>query len=240
MNTANSSERSFEIEIESRDELGSSQSRRSRRDGYIPSVVYARGEQAVSVKVPEQAFVQMARLARASQVFVFKSSNPELNKRSAVVKGIQKNHLDGKLLHIDFQKLRDNEDITVSVVLRFEGEAPGVKVDGGILTIARHDLPITCLPKLIPHEVIVDVSTLGMGQRIHASDLKLPEGVRLHGNPEETIVSVVAVRQVVEEAAAATPAEGVAAAAAAAPGAEGAAAAGADKKAAEKKPADKK
>ena len=104
MNTANSSQKSFEIEIETREEHGSSQARRSRRDGFIPSVVYARGEQAVSVRVQEQAFVQMAQLARSSQVFIFKSSNPELNNRSAIVKKIQKNHLDGKLLHVDFQK----------------------------------------------------------------------------------------------------------------------------------------
>lgn len=240
---------SFEIEIEPREGHGSRESRRTRRDGFLPAVVYARGEASVSARVPTQAFLHLGSSSRSSQVFQFKSGNPTLHGRSAIVKGIQKNHLDGTVLHVDFQALRDNEDISVPVVLHFEGEAPGVKLDGGILAIARHEIVLTCLPRLIPQDVKVDVSSLQIGQSIHARELKLPDGVRLHGNPDETIVSVVLVRQAVEAEASAPTAEGAAATAAAA-GAEGAAAApaagadakaGGDKKpAADKKPADKK
>lgn len=225
---------SFEIEITPREDKGSSASKRIRRDGFIPTVIYARGEPSVNAMVNSQDFILLARKSRISQVFTFKSSAQELNGKSAVVKNIQKDFQKNAVLHVDFQKLHENEVISVPVVLHFVGEAPGVKVDGGILTIARHELVVSCLPKLIPDEIKVDVSSLEMGQSIHASALALPEGVTLHGNPEETIVSVVAIRQMVEEAApAAAAAEGEAAAAAPAEGAA-APAAGGDKKAEEK------
>jgi large subunit ribosomal protein L25 len=93
------------------------------------------------------------------------------------------------------------------------GEAPGVKVQNGILTLVTHEVAVTCLPKNIPNQIPVDISALGLGQSIHASDLKLGAGVVLSDDPHETIVSVVAARTAEDEA---KPAEGATAAPAAA------------------------
>ena len=231
------------IEVELREAIGSAANRRIRKTGRIPSVVYSHGEKAVAVTVPEKEFIRAAKASKSSQIFSLKSSNKELDGKSAVVKEVQKDHLKGLVLHVDFQTIRDDEEITVKIPLRMVGEAPGVKVDGGILTVVCHELSIRCLPKLIPAEIGVDVSELRIGTSIHAEKLVLPTGVKLAGNPGETIVAVVAIRNLVEEetatTAAATAEGATAEGAAAAPAAGAAAPADGDKAAAGKAVAGK-
>jgi large subunit ribosomal protein L25 len=157
----------------------------------------------------------LAKKARMSQVFTFTSSNQALNGKAAIVKDVQQDYIKGKVLHVDFQTLKDDEEITVYIPVALVGEAPGVKVQNGILTLVTHEVAVTCLPKNIPNQIQVDISALGLGQSIHASDLKLGDGVVLSDDPHETIVSVVAARAAEEEPKAAA-AEGAAAAAPAA------------------------
>ena len=244
--TTGASKIEFVILVEPRDGVGSRRARHTRRDGKIPSVVYARGEAAINVAIAEKEFLKAASAARTSQVFQLKSSDKNLDGRSALVKEIQKDYVANRVLHVDIQTVRDDEEIAVRVPTRVVGEAPGVKLDGGVLTVVSHEITVRCLPKKIPSEVLVDVSELRLGDSIHAKALKLPEGVKLAGNPGETLVSVVAVRNIIEEeeaaaaaAAAATP-EGAAAAAPGAAPAAGAPAAAAAAPAADKKAEGKK
>ena len=227
----------FTIEVNARDESGSASSRRYRKEGLVPSVVYySRGEKSIPVVMSNREFSKLAKQAKTSQIFTLKSTIADLDGKPAIVKQIQLDHLKGEVVHVDFQALRENEEVSVRIGLKFTGEARGVKLDGGILTVVNHEVKVKCLPRLIPSEIQVDVTDLGMGNSLKLKDLHTPEGVKLEGNPEETVVSVVAVHVVVEEAAAA-PVEG--AAVEGAPAAEGAAEAAApaegDK---EKKPAE--
>lgn len=215
----------YTIDVEVREKIGKSGAQSVRREGFIPGIAYHRGETPVGVKVPYKEFTLLASRSRPSQVFTFKSSASQLNGKSVIVKEIQKDYVSKKVLHVDFQTLKDDEQITVRVAIKIQGEAPGVKVDGGILTVATHDVGIRCLPKYIPSEILVDVSSLNMGESIHAEALNLPANVELDDNPEETIVSVVAIRQAEDTTAAtaAPAAEGAEGAAAAAPAAGAAA-----------------
>ena len=232
----------FTLDADIRSNTGASSSKHLRAQGMLPSIMYARGETAVPLSISYKDFVKAAQSARISQVFTFKSKSKEIDGRSAIVKEIQKDGVAGRVLHVDFQALHENEEIVVRIPLAIAGEAVGVKLDGGILTVSAHELSVSCLPKAIPQSIEVNVAELRIGQSIHAQDIALPAGVRLSGNPLETIVSVVAVRQVVEETSAAVPAEGAAAEGAAAPadgaaapaagGAAGDKAAGGDEKAA--------
>ena len=103
-------------------------------------------------------------------------------------------------MHVDFQTLKDDEEITIEVPVKLVGEAPGVKVQAGVLTLVTHEIYVTCLPKNIPSQIEVDISSLGLGQSIHVSDVKLAAGVTVVDDPHETIVSVVASRAAEEEA----------------------------------------
>lgn len=206
------------FEVQPRAEIGKSANKRYRSAGLLPSVVYSHGEASIPLLIGYKDFCHRSKLARSSQIFTLKSKDAAVDGRPVVVKEIQRNYLDGAVLHVDFQALKEDEAITVRIPLNIVGEPVGVKLQGGILTIVCHDLAVRCLPRNIPDTITVDVTSLEIGHNIHADGVKLPEGVDLADSPEETIVSVV-VPKVVEEAKPATaeaaPAEGEAAAAAA-------------------------
>jgi large subunit ribosomal protein L25 len=216
----------FTLEVSDRSQLGKSSANRCRREGFIPGVAYHKSEKPVAVKVSSKEFTMLASKARRSQVFTFKSSNSYLNGKAAIVKEIQQDYLKGKVTHVDFRTLKDDEEITVDVPVKLVGEAPGVKNQGGILAVVTHEVTVQCLPKNIPVFISVDISSLALGQSIHAEQLALGEGVALADDPSETIVSVVASRAAEEEAKpSAAAAEGAAGAAPAAGAAAPAAAA---------------
>jgi large subunit ribosomal protein L25 len=216
----------YTVELKKRSALGTANSKRLRAEGFVPSVVYAHDQASVPVLISGRDFYKQAETARISQIFTLKSDEGSIDGRPALVKDIQRCHLSGKLLHVDFLALREDEEVTVDVPVEFTGEAIGVKADGGILSVVAHEIPVVCLPKNIPSVITVDISALKIGQSIHAGEVPLPANVALGCDAEETVVSVVAVRQVEETTAAAgAPAEGAAApaegAAAAAPAAGG-------------------
>jgi len=200
-------------------------------------VIYSHGEQNVPALLQAKQFLHLAERSTSSQVFTLKSKDGKVfNDRPAIVKEIQIDHLKGRVMHVDFLVLKENEEITIRVPLQFVGDAIGVKDQGGVLSIAAHEIAVRCLPRAIPRIVKVEVADLKIGATIHAEELVLPEGVRLDGNPGETIVSVVVPKSAAEEAPAAAAGEAAAGAeGAAAPAAEGAAAEGADKGAAKAK-----
>ncbi|MEN9845066.1 MAG: ribosomal protein [Pseudomonadota bacterium] len=206
----------FTIEVSERPNIGKSYANRCRREGFIPAVAYHKAEKPLAVQVPLKEFTLLAAKARRSQVFTFKSSVPSLNGKAAIVKEVQQDYLKGRVIHVDFQTLKDDEEITVDVPVKFVGEAPGVKNQGGILAVVTHEVSVSCLPKYIPSSVTVDISALALGQSIHADQLQLGDGVSLVDDASETIVSVVASRAE-EEAKPAAEAAPAAAAAAKAP-----------------------
>ncbi|MCO6430015.1 MAG: 50S ribosomal protein L25 [Deltaproteobacteria bacterium] len=223
------------IEVKPRQEIGTRANNRLRAQGLIPTVVYHRGEESLNAAVSQREFLRIASTSKSSQVFALQSSDSRLNGKTAIVKDIARDFVKGQVLHVDFQSLKEDEEIVVEVSIKITGEAYGVKNENGILTVAVHEIAVRCLPRQIPSEITIDVSDLHVGQSIHAGDVPLPAGVKLADDAEETIISVVAMR-VAEEAApaatagaATTEGEG-AAAAAAAPAADAGAAAKKDKK----------
>ena len=203
----------FTIEVSERATIGKASANRCRKEGFIPAVAYHKAEKPLAVQVPLKEFTALASKARRSQVFTFKSSVSSLNGKAAIVKEVQQDYLKGRVIHVDFQTLKDDEEITVEVPVKLVGESPGVKNQGGILAVVTHEVSVTCLPKYIPSAVTVDISSLALGQSIHAEQLVLGEGVTLADDASETIVSVVASRAEEE----AKPAEAAPAAAAKAP-----------------------
>ena len=201
-------------------EMGKGGSKRCRREGFIPAVAYHRAEKAVPVKIPYKEFTLLAQKARRSQVFTFKSESSSLNGKVAIVKDIQQDYVKGRVLHVDFLTLKEDEAIRVDVPVKIVGDSPGVKNQGGVLAIVTHEVGVRCLPKNIPSSIEVSISELNLGQSIHGGDLKLPAGVELDDDAEETIVSVVSSRAGEESNAAADAAvDPKAAAAKAAPAA---------------------
>jgi large subunit ribosomal protein L25 len=202
------------IEVEPRPAAGSAVSRRLRREGKVPSVIYWAGKHCIPVSVVERAFVRIATSALPSQVFTLKSSDQELDGKIALVREIQQDSVSGRVVHIDFLELEKGIAIDVKVPLHFIGDAVGVKQQGGFLNIPEREIHLRCAPENIPSYIEVNVSALEINDRITAVEVALPVNVELAEEEDRTIVNVVASRAArlaeEEEAAAAGAAEAAA------------------------------
>jgi len=154
--------------------------------------------------------------------------------QAAILKDVQRHPFKNAIVHVDFQRVEENEKIRISIPLHFVGAAvsPGVKSQGGIVSHMRTEVEVSCLPKDLPEYIEVDISGLSLNESIHLSQLKVPQDVVLVELAKEDAAVVAIHSPRAEEpeptaAAAATPAEGAAAATPAA-GAAAAPAAGAD------------
>jgi large subunit ribosomal protein L25 len=154
--------------------------------------------------------------------------------QAAILKDVQRHPFKNAILHIDFQRVEENEKIRISIPLHFKGAAvaPGVKNQGGLVSHMRNEVEVSCLPKDLPEFLEVDISGLSLNESIHLSQLKVPEGVALVDLAKEdsAVVAIHSPRAEEPEptAVAAAAAEGAAAPAAGAPAAAPAAAASAD------------
>ena len=197
------------LEISPRNELGSSVSKRYRREGRLPAVVYYGGRTSIPTLLNERQFIKVARQTHASRPILLRSQDERLNGKFAVVKEIQKDYLKGTLRHVDLYLLHEDHEIEMEVLIRPQGLPVGVKNEGGILAISCRTIRIRCLPKDLPEFLEVDVSGLHLGQSLHAKDIKLPEGVSLRGDPDLALLGVVSSKKAHMEQTVAveTPAE---------------------------------
>lgn len=181
----------FVLELNDRAQFGSSNANRYRKQSLIPVCVSFKGEESASAVVNYDDFLHLAERARTSQIFTFKSENKRLNGVKAIVKNIQKEYLKDRVLHVDFQALKAGEHVTVRVPLRIVGTAPGVKVQGGIMTPGAREVKLRVLDEAIPEILDVDISSLHIGESVLAGQLPLPEGATLLSSPRESLAAVI-------------------------------------------------
>src|SRR5579864_2312932 len=225
---------SFELVAEFRETQGKGASRRLRHEGKVPAILYGGQLEARALTLSHQKLALMLDNERFySTILSLKVGD---QTQAAILKDVQRHPFKNAILHIDFQRVEENEKIRIAIPLHFKGAAvsPGVKSQGGIVYHMRNDIEVSCLPKDLPEFIEVDISGLSLNESIHLSQLKIPEGVQLVDLAKED-AAVVAIHspraeepEPVAAAAAAEGAEGAAAAAAPAAGAAGAAPAGAD------------
>jgi large subunit ribosomal protein L25 len=223
------------LSAKNRKEYGSAASRRIRRSGRIPAVLYGRTGNAIPLDLDALEFVLGTKNISESTIVKVEVDGKSYD---AFVKAAQRNIIDGNLLHVDFYEVESGKVLRAKVSLHITGNPIGVR-EGGMLEKPLHEIEVECLPKDLPERIEVDVSVLGVNQSLHVRDIPLGDGVRLVSAPDQVVALVKfakaeAVAAPVEEEAAAAGAAGAAPAA----GATGAApAAGAAKAAtaAEKK-----
>jgi len=225
----------FELNAEMRDVKGKGASRRLRREGKVPAVMYGAGKDAVSLTLDHNSlFHQVKNEAFYSSILTVKVGS---DTEQAVLRDIQMHPFKPRIAHLDLQRVSATEKLHMKVPLHFINTetAPGVKQQGGIVSHLMTEVDITCLPKDLPEFLTVDMGNLSLNDSVHLSDIPLPSGVEFtqlaRGGDDLAVAAIVAVREEVEEApvaaAAAAPAEGAAAPAAgaapaAAPAAEAA------------------
>ena len=182
-----------------------------RSSGRVPAIIYGRQAKPQNLEVSEKEFGDLIHRSASENLLVDLSiENDARAKRLALVQEIQHYPLDGKVLHVDFHEVAENEKVIVQVPVETTGEAAGVKNSGGVLEHVLFKLKVRSLPKDLPEQIIVDVSHLELGKAIHIGEIKVPAGVEILGDKNVPVIAV-AMPRTEEEEAAATEAEPVAA-----------------------------
>jgi large subunit ribosomal protein L25 len=210
---------SFELVAEFRETQGKGASRRLRHEGKVPAILYGGHSEARALMLSHQKVSIMLENERFYSTIL--SLRVGDQTQAAILKDVQRHPFKNEIVHIDFQRVEENEKIRISIPLHFKGAAisPGVKSQGGLVSHMRNEVEVSCLPKDLPEFIEVDISGLSLNESIHLSQLKIPDGVHLVDLAKED-AAVVAIHSPRAEEP-----EPTAAAAAGAPAAEGAAAA---------------
>lgn len=167
----------FEIDAEAREGSGRSDSRKLRREGRVPAIVYGGGKDPSAVTLDRNNLVhQMAMESFYTSILNLKLGK---KKQPVVVKEVQRHPSKSVVMHLDFQRVVEDEEITLNVPIHIVGEdvAVGVKEQGGVIEHVVTDVEISCLPANLPEFLELDVSELQLNEIMHLSDIKYPEGV---------------------------------------------------------------
>ena len=182
--------------VQNRAVLGSAESRRLRRQGLIPGVLYGR-EAPVAISIPERE-LRHALTGGSGTHAVLDVVVDSGKTHSSVLKEYQQDPVRGYITHVDLQEVRLDQPISASVSLVLHGEPAGVK-EGGVLNQVTTSVNVEALPLEIPEHLELDVSELGIGDSIRLSQVKVPDGVTILDDLEETVIASVALPRAEEE-----------------------------------------
>ena len=206
----------IEVNAQKRTKQGTGASRRLRREGKTPGIVYGGKEPAVVIELDHNAlYHQLRQEAFHASVLTL---NLDGAKQQVLLRSVNMHPFRPEVQHVDFQRVLADVKIQMKVPLHFINaeQSPGVKLSGGIVSHVISDLEIRCLPADLPEFIEVDLKDLALGNIIHVRELQLPKGVEaiLHGseNPPVALVQIPRAMAADEEAAAAAAAEGAPAA----------------------------
>jgi large subunit ribosomal protein L25 len=197
------------LEISER-ELRKKKVSKLRRQGVIPGIIHGKDFEPIHVQVEERTFEQLYKKAHGTSLV-----NLELDGKTiqVLIHAVHRDKLRGGALHVEFLKVEANRQVTVDVPLVFVGVSPGEKEGKGKITHEETSIHLKCSPADIPSEILVDISgIIDKHNVIHASDLKLPDGVNLgHGVSEKKVIASLVTTRAAEAApeaeAAAAPEE---------------------------------
>ena len=193
----------IEISAKERKSKGTGASRRLRHAGTTPGVLYGGVKDAISLEIDsKELFMQFRHEAFHASILTL---NLEGKKESVILRDFQMHPVRNNIQHIDFQRINVKEKISVKVPFHFinEDTAPGVKIEGGLVSHIMTEIDISCLPNDLPQYIEVDLGGLAMGDSIHLSQVKAPEGVELTALTEDNdpaITSISKPKVVADEA----------------------------------------
>ncbi len=200
----------FDLIADYREDMGKGASRRLRREGKVPAIIYGAGRPPRSLTFDHNKVIKQLE----SESFYSSVLNIKVGEKSqaAILKDLQRHPSKRLIMHMDFQRIVEDEEIRMNVPLHVVGEdtAPGIKMQGGSLSRLMTDVEVTCLPRHLPEYLEVDISELELDQMLNLSDIKLPEGVSIpelaqgpeHDHPVVSIHEIKAApveEEVVEE-----------------------------------------
>jgi len=201
----------IEVNATSRKAQGTGASRRLRKAGRVPGIVYGSSEPVLIDLDQNSLYYALQNEAFHASILTL---NLEGKKEQVLLRDFQMHPFRQQVQHIDFQRVAKDKKIHMKVPLHFLNAeiAPGVKLGGGIISHVLNELEIACLPADLPEFIEVDLANLELGHSVHVSDIKLPKGVELagHHHAGDAVATVQVPRGAVEAAATAATEEAAA------------------------------
>jgi large subunit ribosomal protein L25 len=173
------------LKAEVRDGTGKGVARKLRAQGRVPGVLYGSGVEPTPIHMSAQDLLHLFH-QQASLVDLEVAGKTHL----VIPRDVQRDHLHGRYVHVDFFAVSRTEKVTLTVEIRETGEAPGVKT-GGVIEHHLRDVDILCMPGDVPDGIEADLSSLELGDMLRVGDLIVPEGVEMLSDPETPVISVV-------------------------------------------------
>ena len=200
-----------------RDQSGKGISRSLRREGKIPGVIYAKGQEAIRISLPlKEVAMEYAKGSFKNRLVELKFAEKTIQ---ALPKDLQFNPVTDMIEHVDFIKVEKGTALRVQVPIKIIGQERAVGLKrGGVMNIVRHEIEFFCMPDAIPSHIEVNIQAVDIGHSVHVKDIELPKGITPVIKRNFTIITIAG-RGKVEEEAPITAAAAPAAAAAAAPAA---------------------
>ncbi len=231
----------YQVGADSRHDQGKGASRRLRRAGKVPAVLYGGQGGARNITLDHQQLLTLIDKEKFYSSII--SVNVDAQPQPAIVRDVQMHPARNAVVHVDLQRVVEGEKLRIRLPIHFKGEsiAPGVKTQGGVISHLMQDVEVSCLPADLPEFLELDMSAMNLNDTMTLSDIKLPAGVVIpelaHRN--SPVVSVHSPRAAEPEPEVAAPVEAAAATATAAPGAPAAPADAAKKEEPKKEEAKK-
>ena len=189
-------DKNISLEAKPRNERGKNASRRQREQGLVPVTVYGGGKETASASVVKREFAALLRGHGRNVIFTLDVDGAATPVKIA---DMQVDPVKGTLIHMDLMRISLTEKSKFEVTIKTVGESEGVKSLGAILEVVTHSIEVRCLPRDLPSIIEVDVTPLGIGDKVKVGDLKLDSKIEILDDPETLIATVVAPR--VEEPA---------------------------------------
>jgi large subunit ribosomal protein L25 len=167
---------------------GKGAARKIRASGRVPGILYGHGMDPISLAVDSRDLFHVLHTDAGTNVLIDLQVGSE--HHLAMPREIQRDHIKGQFLHVDFLTVRRDEKITVEVPVQLVGESHGVK-EGGVVEHHLWQLKVECFPTDVPEAIEADISALGIGDALRVEDIAAPHGATILTEPAETIVSVV-------------------------------------------------
>jgi large subunit ribosomal protein L25 len=178
----------------SRSEFGSGASRRLRRHGEVPGIVYGGSSDNVAVTVSPKDLLRLLR-SHSGRNTILNLEIDGAGSDNVILRDWQVDPVNEDFLHADFQRIAMDQKLTVTVPLRFVGTPIGVKAEGGLLDAVVREIEVECFPADIPDEIEFDVSELHMNDSVRIGDLKVSDRVEILEDADQVVVHVVAIRE---------------------------------------------
>ena len=178
------------LTVRPRNGIGRGHSRRIRAGGEIPAVIYGKHSEPQALAVNERMLGQLLKDIGGSAA-VLEIDSEGSQPRLSIIKEVQRNPVNDRILHLDLNEVSADEEIEVDVTVHMTGHSFGVLNEAGALDVSSHDLAVRCLPGNLPEFIQVDVTDLHVGQTIHVRDLKPIEGVTFIDDEDLPVISCV-------------------------------------------------